>query len=249
MVSGFLQFAVLPQVMQLIEPSTLWRIVPAIVVTFASNMSLNKDPSLYLIAGTFLTMKALEFSARRMLDEMVYVPLDYDAVSFAAKIFDYLIFPLPNRPSCLTFCRILRYITTPAIHWQGSHRRFGISIRQERHLSRCFGSYFPIEFWYFGAQLAHVLRELGMGQLHVAIEQPCTDQGGSRGSLCQNSWQERKEETLATYGVVRGELLILRNGCYLMLTRSKYKTHQYYRRWLSVNLCLAWLGIQLQNAA
>ena len=81
-VSGFLQFAVLPQVMQLIEPSTLWRIVPAIVLTFASNMSLNKDPSLYLIAGTFLTMKALEFSARRMLDEMVYVPLDYDAVSF-----------------------------------------------------------------------------------------------------------------------------------------------------------------------
>ena len=81
-VSGFLQFAVLPQVMQLIEPSTLWRIVPAIVLTFASNMSFNKDPSLYLIAGTFLTMKALEFSARRMLDEMVYVPLDYDAVSF-----------------------------------------------------------------------------------------------------------------------------------------------------------------------
>ena len=45
-------------------------------------MSFAKDPSLYLIAGTFLTMKALEFSARRMLDEMVYVPLDYDAVSF-----------------------------------------------------------------------------------------------------------------------------------------------------------------------
>jgi hypothetical protein len=85
-VSGFLQFAVLPQMMQLIEPSTLWRIVPAIVLTFASNMSFNKDPSLYLIAGTFLTMKALEFSARRMLDEMVYVPLDYDAVSFWLRL-------------------------------------------------------------------------------------------------------------------------------------------------------------------
>ena len=80
--------------MQLIDPSTLWRIVPAIVLTFASNMSLNKDPSLYLIAGTFLTMKALEFSARRMLDEMVYVPLDYDAVSFAFRVLcDCLILP------------------------------------------------------------------------------------------------------------------------------------------------------------
>lgn len=69
--------------MQHIEPSTLWRIIPAIVLTFASNMSFTKDPSLYVIAGTFLTMKALEFSARRMLDEMVYVPLDYDAVSVA----------------------------------------------------------------------------------------------------------------------------------------------------------------------
>lgn len=67
--------------MQIIEPSTLWRIVPLIVMGFASNMSFARDPSLYLIAGTFLTMKALEFSARRMLDEMVYVPLDYDAVS------------------------------------------------------------------------------------------------------------------------------------------------------------------------
>ena len=103
MVSGFLQFAVLPQVMQLIEPSTLWRIVPAIVLTFASNMSLNKDPSLYLIAGTFLTMKALEFSARRMLDEMVYVPLDYDAVSFAYECMRLLDFFPTTRPflSCI----------------------------------------------------------------------------------------------------------------------------------------------------
>jgi len=67
--------------MQIIEPKTLWRIVPVIVMGFASNMSFARDPSLYLIAGTFLAMKALEFSARRMLDEMVYVPLDYDAVS------------------------------------------------------------------------------------------------------------------------------------------------------------------------
>jgi len=78
-VSGFLQFGVLPNLMKYIEPSTLWRLVPLIVLCFTANMTLDKDPSLYLVAGTFLTMKAMEFSARRMLDEMVYVPLDFDS--------------------------------------------------------------------------------------------------------------------------------------------------------------------------
>ena len=158
-VSGFLQFAVLPQVMQLIEPSTLWRIVPAVVLTFASNMSLNKDPSLYLIAGTFLTMKALEFSARRMLDEMVYVPLDYDAVSLAANIHIIdcpTVPPTRNSIPLTVFSYHLSPIT--AIYWQGSDWCFGISFRKVGHVACCFCSHFPIQFWDSGAQLAHMLR-------------------------------------------------------------------------------------------
>lgn len=37
------------------------------------------EPSLDLIALAFLLMKTMEFSVRRMLDEMVYVPLDYES--------------------------------------------------------------------------------------------------------------------------------------------------------------------------
>lgn len=37
------------------------------------------EPSLNLIALAFLLMKTMEFSVRRMLDEMVYVPLDYES--------------------------------------------------------------------------------------------------------------------------------------------------------------------------
>lgn len=37
------------------------------------------DPSLTMVASAFLVMKTLEFSVRRMLDEMVYVPLDYES--------------------------------------------------------------------------------------------------------------------------------------------------------------------------
>lgn len=61
-----------------------------------------------------------------------------------------------------------------------------------------------------------------MGQLYLAVEQPCADQGGSRGGLCQDSWQERKEEALASSCVVRGESFSLQNGRYLVLTLFKY---------------------------
>jgi ATP/ADP translocase len=37
------------------------------------------EPSLNLIALAFLLMKTMEFSVRRMLDEMVYVPLDFES--------------------------------------------------------------------------------------------------------------------------------------------------------------------------
>mmetsp|Transcript_12664 Transcript_12664/g.15418 ORF Transcript_12664/g.15418 Transcript_12664/m.15418 type:complete len:263 (-) Transcript_12664:664-1452(-) len=78
-VSGVLQFGFLPPLMKLIDPAWLWRAMPTLMVGLTCFQSFQADPSLYLVSGTFLLMKTMEFSARRMLDEMVYVPLDYES--------------------------------------------------------------------------------------------------------------------------------------------------------------------------
>ena len=74
-----LQFGFLPALMQVLEPRVLWRILPMIMVCFSGFQSTLADPSLYIISACLLTMKTLEYSARRMLDEMVYVPLDFES--------------------------------------------------------------------------------------------------------------------------------------------------------------------------
>lgn len=43
------------------------------------NQSLHIQPSLTIVSASLLAMKSLEFSVRRMLDELVYVPLDYES--------------------------------------------------------------------------------------------------------------------------------------------------------------------------
>lgn len=53
--------------------------MPIAMVTSISYLCLDNDPSLILISGCFMLFKVLEFSIRRMLDEMVYVPLDFDS--------------------------------------------------------------------------------------------------------------------------------------------------------------------------
>lgn len=74
-----LQFAVLPPLMRVIEPRQLWRAVPLIAMCFTSFQAVQKDPSLYIVSASLLVMKAIEYSARRMLDEMVFVPLDFES--------------------------------------------------------------------------------------------------------------------------------------------------------------------------
>lgn len=78
-ISMTLQFTVLPPLMTIIEPKALWRAVPLITMCFTAFQSLQPDPSLYIVSASLLVLKALEYSARRMLDEMVYVPLDYES--------------------------------------------------------------------------------------------------------------------------------------------------------------------------
>mmetsp|Transcript_14490 Transcript_14490/g.20661 ORF Transcript_14490/g.20661 Transcript_14490/m.20661 type:complete len:638 (+) Transcript_14490:569-2482(+) len=78
-ISSFLQFGILPSVVPRIEAGSLWKIMPLFVVGTTIFQSFEKDPSLLVVSGSFMLMKTLEFSVRRMLDEMVYVPLDFNS--------------------------------------------------------------------------------------------------------------------------------------------------------------------------
>ena len=80
------QFGILPATSKFTEPSMLWKGMPLLMLAITCFVSVpklsggtNGDPSLNLIASAFLVMKTLEFSVRRMLDEMVYVPLDFES--------------------------------------------------------------------------------------------------------------------------------------------------------------------------
>ena len=64
--------------------------MPIVMTTSLTYLASIKDPSLYLISGLFMLMKTMEFAIRRTLDEMIYVPLDYDSrflVSFFYESF------------------------------------------------------------------------------------------------------------------------------------------------------------------
>jgi hypothetical protein len=74
-----LQFGVLPMLMQILEPKDLWRSIPIMSLACITFQSLQHDPSLYVVSLSLLVMKVLEYSVRRMLDEMVYVPLDFES--------------------------------------------------------------------------------------------------------------------------------------------------------------------------
>lgn len=74
-----LQFGILPRLMNYIEPKALWRVVPLLSLLSTGFQALQKDPSLYIVSASLMVMKVSEYSARRMLDEMIFVPLDFDA--------------------------------------------------------------------------------------------------------------------------------------------------------------------------
>lgn len=74
-----LQFGILPPLLSVVEPKIMWRIVPLVAMIFSTFQASQKDPTLYIVSTTLLVMKVLEYSARRMLDEMVFVPLDFES--------------------------------------------------------------------------------------------------------------------------------------------------------------------------
>jgi ATP/ADP translocase len=78
-ITMFLQFGVLPPLMTVIEPKDLWRVIPIVSLLFTGFQALQPDPSLYIVSASLLVMKVSEYSARRMLDEMIFVPLDFES--------------------------------------------------------------------------------------------------------------------------------------------------------------------------
>lgn len=74
-----LQFAVLPPLMVLLEPRVMWRSIPLVILAFTCFQAFQKDPTLNAVSASLLVMKVSEYSARRMLDEMVFVPLDFES--------------------------------------------------------------------------------------------------------------------------------------------------------------------------
>jgi len=78
-ITMILQFGILPPMLTFLEPKIMWRVVPLIALVFSAYQAMQEDPSLYIVSATLLVMKVLEYSARRMLDEMVFVPLDFES--------------------------------------------------------------------------------------------------------------------------------------------------------------------------
>ena len=74
-----LQFAILPPLMVLLEPRVMWRSIPLVILAFTCFQAFQKDPTLNAVSASLLVMKVSEYSARRMLDEMVFVPLDFES--------------------------------------------------------------------------------------------------------------------------------------------------------------------------
>lgn len=83
-VTMVLQFAILPPLMRVAEPYHVWRVLPIVTLAVTGLMASLKDPTLRIVSLALAALKVSEYSARRMLDEMVYVPLDFES-RFVAK--------------------------------------------------------------------------------------------------------------------------------------------------------------------
>jgi ATP/ADP translocase len=144
--SCILQFGVLPAASSYFEPGTLWRGMPLLMLAmtlplafpkfgfdfFSNGQRDSSDPSLAMVASAFLVMKTLEFSVRRMLDEMVYVPLDYESRFLGKEVIGVLGYRFGKSAASLTLSgltslfgavglRELSYLTTGAAGvWLGA---------------------------------------------------------------------------------------------------------------------------------
>jgi ATP/ADP translocase len=74
-----LQFGFMPYLMTFLEPKDLWRVLPIVSLLFTAYQACQRNPSLFIVSASLLVMKVSEYSVRRVLDEMIFVPLDYES--------------------------------------------------------------------------------------------------------------------------------------------------------------------------
>lgn len=74
-----LQFGLLPLLMTVLEARSLWRVLPIVTMLTTAFQSIHEDPTLLLVSASLFVMKVSEYSVRRMLDELIYVPLDFES--------------------------------------------------------------------------------------------------------------------------------------------------------------------------
>lgn len=65
--------------MKLVEPRTIWKIMPIIPAAASIVAALQPNPSLALLALAFFSAKTIDYSLRGVVTEMVYVPLDFES--------------------------------------------------------------------------------------------------------------------------------------------------------------------------
>lgn len=80
-ISGAMQFLILPTLTRYIDPAYLWISMPTVMLFLTGLQLFGKDynPSLNLVACTFLSMKIIEYSIRGQVTEMIFASLDYES--------------------------------------------------------------------------------------------------------------------------------------------------------------------------
>lgn len=65
--------------MKWMEPKWVWRWMPILPVVCTIVTCIQHDPSLWVLAAAFGSAKVMDYSLRGVVNEMVYVPLDFES--------------------------------------------------------------------------------------------------------------------------------------------------------------------------
>jgi hypothetical protein len=97
--SGLLQFVALPMLARRLESRHMWLIMPSVIAFCAIIMTIQKADNLHTVSGSFLVMKAMEYSVRGVTSEMVGPLKNRPANSFQKQVSESSL-PFPIRFMC-----------------------------------------------------------------------------------------------------------------------------------------------------
>lgn len=88
--SALLQFAILPLFMKRLEPRWVWRIMPLILLACIGVQCLQIDPSIYVLSFCMYVAKTLDYSFRQVLNQIIFVSLDFESRYLGKEIIGIL---------------------------------------------------------------------------------------------------------------------------------------------------------------